>query len=67
MLVHLRGQRDHVEGCGEDRAGRWVDAPKCGHRLLAEWLDGPLLPSDFQEHQRFTERREALMRGEVPA
>ena len=39
----------------------------CGWQQFHDWLDAPLTKFEVLEDQRFTERRRALERGEIPA
>lgn len=67
VYVHLLLRQEHSEDCKEDGQGFVRDSPRCGFRLLAEWLDAPLFPWEIREHDRATERRKLLLAGTVPA
>ncbi len=62
VFAHLARNLEHDEDCN----GEGCD-PACAWRRFLEWLDAPLLPSDVREHERIRQRREALLRGEIPA
>lgn len=56
---HLSAGRRH-NGC-EDRC---VDG--CGWLALEQWLAGPVTKSDELADERFEQRKQALMRGDIP-
>ena len=59
IYIHLRPP--HHPDCRQ-RCDR-----QCPRAQFHEWLEGPLPGRDQRMHRRFLERREALLRGEIPA
>ena len=62
IYAHLVEDRPHAEKCTG-----LVCAPGCDWRQFRDWLEAPLAPWELREHERMRARREALMRGEIPA
>ena len=62
MYVHLRNRQEHGQNCTERACG-----DGCGFLALEGWLSAPLIAADVEADERLRQRREALMRGDIPA
>lgn len=67
VYMHLLNKTAHAEKC-VDRPGRGlVCASDCQTASFIDELAAPLFPWEIREDERLRRRREAFLRGDIPA